>query len=43
MDKHSRVKAILFDFDGTLVTLEVDWDRVRKQLLHMDSIQLSVR
>jgi sugar-phosphatase len=32
MDRQTRLKAILFDFDETLVTLAVDWPRARAQL-----------
>ena len=32
MDQLPRLKGILFDFDETLVTLAVDWPRLRKRL-----------
>lgn len=32
MESQKNLKAILFDFDGTLFELKVDWDRVRQEL-----------
>lgn len=32
MERHTDLRAILFDFDETLVTLSVDWPQVRAQL-----------
>lgn len=32
MECQGNLKAVLFDFDGTLFELKVDWDRVRQEL-----------
>jgi len=32
MEKYGNIKMVIFDFDGTIVPLEVDWESVKKEL-----------
>ena len=35
MEARSSLKGVLLDFDGTLVDLPVDWDRLREDISHL--------
>ena len=37
MDKQENIKVVLFDFDGTLVFLPIDYDRMRSKLKELFS------
>jgi phosphoglycolate phosphatase-like HAD superfamily hydrolase len=37
--KESNIKTIIFDFDGTLAKLNIDFDLLRKTLLENDFIK----
>lgn len=32
MEKYSNIKLVIFDFDGTIVRLKVDWESLKKEL-----------